>query len=88
MTTYVGTKSALLILKLATVLEWSASHSGRFAPKKSYPPPLPTEYHIEHTVLAATLRVSDRQLSGDNIPHAVNHSLALLRKGKELPETC
>jgi len=39
--------------------------------------------HTEHTDLAA-----DRQLSEDIIPHAVNHSLALLRMGKELPETC
>jgi len=44
--------------------------------------------HTEHTVLAAALRASDRQLSGDIIPRAVNHSLALLRIDKELPETC
>jgi len=31
---------------------------------------------------------TDRQQSGDIIPHAVNHSLALLRMGKELPVTC
>ena len=31
---------------------------------------------------------TDRQLSGDIITHAVNHNLALLRMGKELPETC
>ena len=31
---------------------------------------------------------SHRQQSGDTIPPAVIHSLALLRMGKELPETC
>jgi hypothetical protein len=45
-----------------------------------------------NTVLAALLRASDTQLSGDIKPHAVYHSLALLRMGKELdkelPETC
>jgi len=44
--------------------------------------------HTEHIVLAATLRASDWQQSGGIIPHAVNHSLVLLRMGKELPETC
>jgi len=38
-------------------------------------------------VLAAALRVSDRQLSGDIIPHAVNQSCAP-EDGQELPETC
>ena len=33
-------------------------------------------------------QASDRQQSGDIIPHAVSHSLALLKMGKELPETC
>jgi len=37
-------------------------------------------------VRAATLRTSDRQ-PADSIPHAVNHSLALLINCKELPET-
>ena len=32
--------------------------------------------------------LSDRQQSGGIIPHPVNHSLALLRMGKELSETC
>jgi len=44
--------------------------------------------HTEHTVLATALRASDRQQSGDIIPHAVNQSLALLRMGKKFPETC
>jgi len=45
--------------------------------------------HTKHIVLAATLQASDQQLSGDTIPHDNNnHSLALLRMGKELPETC
>ena len=44
--------------------------------------------HTEHIVLVAALRASDRQLSRDIILHAVNRSLALLRMGKELPETC
>ena len=35
-----------------------------------------------------THQVSDRQQSGDIIPHAVIHSLALLRMGIELTETC
>jgi len=39
-------------------------------------------------VRAAALQASDRQQSGDIIAHAVNHSLALLRMGKGLPETC
>ena len=43
--------------------------------------------HTEHTVRAAALQASDRQQSGCIIPHAVNHSLALLRMGKKLPET-
>jgi len=34
------------------------------------------------------LKASDRHQSGDFILHAVHHSLALLRMGKELPETC
>jgi len=41
------------------------------------------EQHPSHR----TLRASDGQLSGDITPHAVNLSLALLRMGKELPET-
>jgi len=40
------------------------------------------------TVRVAALQASDRHQSGDIIPHAVNHSLALLRICKELPETC
>ena len=44
--------------------------------------------HTEHTVRAVAIQASDRQQSGDIIPHALNHSLALLRMGKELPETC
>jgi len=44
--------------------------------------------HTEHIVLATTLHASDRLQSGDIIPYAVNHSLALLRMDKELPETC
>ena len=44
--------------------------------------------HTEHIVLAAALHTSDRQVSGDIIPHAVIHSLAILRMGEELPETC
>ena len=44
--------------------------------------------HTEHTVRAAAPQDSDRQQSGDITPHAVHHSLALLRMGKELPETC
>jgi len=44
--------------------------------------------HTEHMVLNASLRASDRQISGDIIPHTVNHSLALLRMGKKLHETC
>jgi hypothetical protein len=44
--------------------------------------------HTEHIALVAALRASDRQLSRDIILHAVNRSLALLRMGKELPETC
>jgi len=38
--------------------------------------------------VARALQASDRQQSEDIIPHAVNHSLAFLRMGKELPETC
>jgi len=37
---------------------------------------------------AAALRTSDRRQSSDNIPHSVNHSIALLMMGKEFPETC
>ena len=44
--------------------------------------------HTEHIILAATLRASDRQQSRAIIPHTVNHSLALLRMVKELPEIC
>ena len=44
--------------------------------------------HTEHTVRAPALRTSDRQQSEDSIPRTVNHSLALLMMGKELPETC
>jgi len=36
----------------------------------------------------AALQTTDRQQSGCIIPHAVNHSLALLSMGKKLPETC
>ena len=42
--------------------------------------------HTEHTVRVAALRTSERQQSEDSIPHTVNHSLALLMMGKELPE--
>jgi len=42
----------------------------------------------EHIVRVAALQASDRHQSGNIIPHAVHHSLALLRMGKELPETC
>ena len=83
------------ILKLASVLKWSASHSGPFTPRKSaprYPPKTRllscNILHTEHIVLAAALRASDRQQSGDIIPHAVIQSIVLLRMGKELPETC
>jgi len=44
--------------------------------------------HTEHTTRAAAIQASDRQQSGDIIPHAVIHSLTLLKMGKELPETC
>ena len=44
--------------------------------------------HTQHTVRAVTFQASDRQQSGCIIPRAVIHSLALLRMGKELPETC
>ena len=44
--------------------------------------------HTKHTVRASTIQASDRQQSGDIIPYAVIHNLALLRMGKELPETC
>ena len=37
---------------------------------------------------AATLQTTDRQQFGCIIPHVVNHSLALLRMGKKLSETC
>ena len=41
-----------------------------------------------NTVRAATLQPSDLQQSGDIIPNAVSESLAFLKMGKELPETC
>ena len=44
--------------------------------------------HTEHIVRAAALQACDRQQSGDIIPNAVSHSLALLKMGKKLPETC
>jgi len=44
--------------------------------------------HTERRVLAAALWASDRHLAGDIITHAVNHSLALLMMGKELPGIC
>ena len=42
----------------------------------------------KHVVLGAALKACDRQQFGDVVPHAVNHNLALLMMGKELPETC
>jgi len=44
--------------------------------------------HTEHIALVAARQASDRQQSGDIIPHAVIHSLAVLRMEIELPETC
>ena len=41
-----------------------------------------------HIVRAAEIQASDRQQSGNIIPRAVIHSLALLKMDKELPETC
>ena len=47
------------------------------------------EYGGTDCVFRATAnQATDRQQSGDIIPHAVNHSLAFLRMGKELPEIC
>jgi len=37
---------------------------------------------------AATLQTTDRQQFGRLVPHAVKHSLAVLRMGIKLPETC
>ena len=39
-------------------------------------------------VRAATFQTTDRQQFAFIIPHAVNHSLVLLRMGKKLPEIC
>ena len=44
--------------------------------------------HTEHMVRVAARQVSDRQQSGDITPHVVVPSLALLRMGIELLETC
>jgi len=44
--------------------------------------------HTEHIVCVAVLQASDRQQSAGIIPHAVIHSLVLLKMGKELPEKC
>jgi len=43
--------------------------------------------HTEHTVRTSALQTTKRQFECI-IPHAVNHSFALLRMGKKLPETC
>jgi len=42
--------------------------------------------HTEHTARASAHKASDRQQSADSIPHAVNHSLALLRMAKNCPK--
>jgi len=42
----------------------------------------------QHIVRGVTFQASDREQSGGIIPRAVIHSLALLKMGKGLPETC
>ena len=44
--------------------------------------------HTEHIVNASSFQATSRQQLGCIIPHAVKHSLGLLRMGKKLPETC
>jgi len=44
--------------------------------------------HTKHIVRAAAIQASNWQQSGGIIPHAVIHSLVLLKMGKELPQTC
>ena len=44
--------------------------------------------HTEHIVSASTFQATGRQQLGCIIPLDVKHSLALLRVGKKLPETC
>jgi hypothetical protein len=44
--------------------------------------------HTEHAVSASALQATGRQQLGCIIPHAVKHSLALLKMSKKLPETC
>jgi len=45
-------------------------------------------FGVKDVARAVALQASDRQQSGDIIPHAVNQNPELLRMGKELPETC
>ena len=44
--------------------------------------------HTEQIVSISAFQATGRQQLGCIIPHAVKHSLALLRMGKKLPETC
>ena len=44
--------------------------------------------HTEHIVSNSALQATSRQQLGHILPHAVKHSLVLLRMGKKLPETC
>ena len=43
--------------------------------------------HTEHLVSASAFQSTGRQQLGRIIPHAVKHSLALLRMAKKSPET-
>ena len=44
--------------------------------------------HTEHIDSASAFQATGRQQLGCIIPHSVKHSIALLRMGKKLPETC